>query len=310
MLLAKILNPSTLLLILVAAMLQGCEDSSKGAPLIEVAGSFQTELRQPMDIGGISAPGFIEPLDGILRLSAPITPSGLAPRVAKLYVKAGDPIKKGQVLARFDNYPRLSQTLAAEDATIESLKLEIALLASQTQRFQFLESKGALSGSDLEEKQLRLIQLRNKLVLSQAKRQVILEELKLSELIAPISGLVLSIQARDGEQPSISEGVLDVADNSRIGAITQVDEKYIPRIRIGQAVLVDSENGYFDKPLEARIISIGSRVTYRRSLFTKPGFYKDAEPRVVDIQLEFKKALPERLAQMTGAKVVARFLES
>lgn len=296
-----------LALILSLGLLQGCQ-GGKGAS-IEVARALRSEASPSSassDGRGFAAPGSIEPLDGTLRLAAPLTPSGLAPRVAALYVKEGDRVQAGQILARFDNHPSVLQELAAEDTTIRSLQSEIAILERQTSRFQKLQAMGVIPSADYEDRELRLNQLHNKLAQSKARRRVIREQLRLSQLVAPISGVVLSIQSRTGEQPGI-EGVLDLADPRSIGAIAQVEEKYIPGLQPGQPVRVSSENGYFATPLKARIRSIANRVTPRRSLLTKPGLYKDSEPRVVDVRLEFTEAPPVALANMSGAKVMVQF---
>ncbi|MGA0216914.1 MAG: efflux RND transporter periplasmic adaptor subunit [Vulcanococcus sp.] len=293
-----------LALILAAGLLQGCQGSE--GPSVEVSRALRAEARPPSVKRGFSAPGTIEPLEGILRLAAPLTPSGLAPRVAELYVKEGERVKEGQILARFDNHPSVLQELAAEDTTIRSLQSEKVILERQTRRFMTLLDKGVIPRADFEDRELRLSQLRNQLAQSRARRNVIREQLLLSQLVAPISGMVLSIQSRSGEQPGI-EGVLDLADPLSIGAIAQVEEKHIPGLQPGQSVLVSSENGYFTTPLQARIRSIAHRVTPRRSLLTKPGLYKDSEPRVVDVQLEFTQTPPVTLAKMSGAKVMVQF---
>lgn len=289
-------------------LLQGCEKSGVKTYPVEVSTPLQAESKLSTNPRDFSAAGSIEPLDGIHRLGAPILSPGLVPRVAKLYVEEGVHVKKGQVLARFDSYDTVSKRLNTEDSTINGLKQEILLLERQTERFRVLETKGAIDKAHLEERELRLTQLQNKLVQSQARRLEILEELKLSELFAPISGIVLSIQTRNGEQASITNGVLDIANHQDIGAVVQVDERNVPLLRPGQAVIVTSENGYFSKPIRAYVASIGSRITYRRSLSTKPGSEKDSEPRVVDVDLAFSKDSPKNLDTMVGAKIVARFL--
>lgn len=296
-----------LALVFSALLLQGCQGRREAS--IEIARAFQSETKpkpRGADERGFAAPGSIEPLDGIRRLAAPLTPSGLSPRIAILYVQAGDRVKAGQVLARFDNHPTVIRELAAEDTTIRALQSEIAILERQTRRFQQLEAGGVIPSADYEERELRLNQLRNRLRQATAKRSIIVEQLRLAQLVAPISGMVLSIHSRSGEQPGAA-GVLDLADPDSIGAIAQVEERFVTRLRTGQIVRVISENGYFSTPLQARIHSIGHRVTPRRALETKPGISRDTEPRVVEVRLEFTDAAASSLADMTGAKVMVQF---
>lgn len=290
------------------ALVMGCQGGSGRS--VEISRALRAEAAQSTAAGrqGFAAPGTIEPLEGITTLAAPLTASGLAPRVAVLYVKEGDRVQAGQILARFDNYPSVLQELAAEDTTIRSLQSEIVILQRQTRRFQKLEAIGVIPTAEYEDRELRLSQLRNKLVQSQARRNVIGEQLRLARLVAPVSGLVLSIHSHAGEQPG-TDGVLDLADPRNIGAIAQVEEQYIPRLRQGQAATVNSENGYFQSPLKARVLSIGHRVTTRRALITKPGISKDMEPRVVNVKLAFINQPPSSLANMSGAKVMVNFLQ-
>lgn len=279
-------------------LVQGCQGESPGS--VQLARAMQAPAIS------LAAPGSIEPLEGIRRLAAPLTPSGMAPRVERLYVEEGDAVQAGQILAQFDNYPSVQAELSVNSSTIRSLESEIAILERQTRRFQSLQAAGVIASADYEERQLRLTELRNQLRQTQARRQVIEEQRQLAQLRAPITGTVLTIHSRAGEQPG-ADGVLDLADPHSMGAIAQVDEGDIPRLRIGQAATITSENGYFATPLSARIASIAQRVTPRRSLLTKPGLNKDSEPRVVEVKLRFNQATPTSIARMSGAKVMVQF---
>ncbi len=282
-----------------AWLLQGCQEPATGS--VQLARAMQAEAR-------VAAPGTIEPLQGIRRLAAPLTPSGMAPRVGQLHVEEGESVQAGEILAQFDNYATVKAELSVNTSSIESLQSEIRILEQQTRRFQSLQAAGVIASADYEERQLRLTQLRNQLQQTRAKRRVIQEQVQLAQLRAPIAGTVVTVHSRAGEQPG-SQGVLDLVDPHSIGVIAQVDEHDIPRLHPGQDATISSENGYFTTPLKARIQSIAQRVTPRRSLLTKPGLHKDSEPRVVEVKLRLTPATQTNIARMTGAKVMVEFAQ-
>ena len=87
-------------------------------------------------IEGVAALGQLNPLGEVRKLAAPTSGKGGTPRLAKLLVKEGDSIIKDQVLAVFDNRPKLEADLEYEKAKLNILINEIRIQKREINRFQ------------------------------------------------------------------------------------------------------------------------------------------------------------------------------
>jgi HlyD family secretion protein len=256
----------------------------------------------------LAAPGILEPEGGSLVLAAPVGPLGITPRLERLDVRAGDRVRRGQLLARFDNHEGVRRELDTTNARIRGLHAEIAILGRQTQRFEALRAQGVVSLADFEDRSLRLTQLRNSLAVAEQERRVLEERLRQAELFAPISGEVLSVLAQPGEQPGPG-GVLELAAIDTLVVKAQVEEASVGRLALGQPVEVLADNGAFPERLRGRVSFIAAKVSPRRSLSLRPGYYRDSEPRVVDVTIRLDRAsLPSGGPARSGSKVQVFFL--
>lgn len=291
---------------LLVPMASGCRHSPWGAAPPADAPPATPALQAN---GRMAAPGILEPRNGNLALAAPVGPLGVTPRVEALYVQAGDAVRQGQVLARFDNYEGVRREIEATTARIEGLRTEIAILEQQTRRFESLRAQGVLALADFEERSLRLAQLRNARTAAERDRRVLEERLRLAQLVAPISGEVLSVNARPGEQAG-PEGVLELAATGDLVVKAQVEEAAVGGLVVGQPVEVMGENADPPEPLRGRVSSIAARVSPRRSLSLRPGAYRDSEPRVVDVTISLDPgASRQRGVLRSGSKVLVIFLD-
>ena len=140
-------------------------------------------------------------------------------------------------------------------ATINSLERREQLLRGDVERYLELQQLGAISLEGLELRQLKLLALQQELALARAelaRQQVKLPD---SELRAPFAGTVLAIAARPGERAG-ADGVLQLGRSNAMQALLEVYESDVDRVRIGQLVRLDSENGGFDGTLRGRVIRI------------------------------------------------------
>ena len=255
-------------------------------------------------IEGVAALGQLNPLGEVRRLAAPTSGKGGTPRLSKLLVKEGDSIVKGQILAVFDNRPKLQADLAFEEANLIILMNEIRIQKRELNRYQMLVDKGA-------EAVIVLDKIKDDLVISQARMlklksaiNAINLELEQTQLKSPINGIVLQVLAREGERPD-SSGVVNVGANQLMEALIEVYESDIDRVEIGQIVDLISENGGFNGSLRGQVSLISPQVRQRRVLSTDPT--GDADSRVVEVRVKLDKASIKKVSHLTGMKVIARF---
>ena len=255
-------------------------------------------------IEGVAALGQLNPLGEVRELAAPTSGKGSTPRLSKLLVQEGDSISVDQILAVFDNRPKLIADLAIEKANLNILMNEIRIQKREINRYQLLFDKGAVAVIVLEKMKDDLVILEARMLKLKSVINAINFDLEQTQLKSPIDGIVLQILAREGERPN-SSGVLNVGANKSMEALIEVYESDIDRVEIGQVVDLVSENGGFNGSLKGQVNMISPQVRQRRVLSTDPT--GDADSRVVEVRVKLENSSVEKVSHLTGMKVIARF---
>ena len=255
-------------------------------------------------IDGVAALGQLNPFGDIRELAAPTTGMGGIPRLSKLLVKEGDYVFKDQILAVFDNRPKLEADLAVELADLDIIMKKIKFQEREIDRYQMLVNKGAVALIVLEKMQDDLLILELQKTKLQSSIDAINFDLEQTRLKSPIDGIVLQILALEGEKPN-SSAVLNVGANQLMEALIEVYESDIDRVEIGQLVDLISENGGFNGSLRGQVSLISPQVRQRRVLSTDPT--GDADSRVIEVRVKLDNASAKKVSNLTGMKVIARF---
>ena len=255
-------------------------------------------------IEGVAALGQLNPLGEVRKLAAPTSGKGGTPRLSKLFVQEGDYIIKDQILAVFDNRPKLEADLAVEIANLKILMNEIRIQKREINRYSMLLDKGAVAFIVLDKMQDELLILELRKTKLQSVINAINFDLEQTQLKSPIDGIVLQILVREGEKPN-SSGVLNVGANQLMEALIEVYESDIDRVEIGQVVDLISENGGFNGSLRGQVNLISPQVRQRRVLSTDPT--GDADSRVVEVRVKLDNSSAKKVSHLTGMKVIARF---
>ena len=256
-------------------------------------------------IEAVAALGQLNPLGEVRKLAAPTSAKGGTPRLSKLLVREGDSIIKDQILAVFDNRPKLESDLAYEKANLNILINQIRIQKREINRYQTLLDKGVVAIIVLDEMKDNLVILEARMLKIESSINAINFDLEQTHLKSPIDGIVLQILAREGERPD-SFGVLNVGANQSMEALIEVYESDIDRVVMGQIVDLISENGGFRGSLSGQVSLISPQVRQRRVLSTDPT--GDADSRVVEVRVKLDNASAKKVSHLTGMKVIARFL--
>ena len=96
-------------------------------------------------IDAVAALGQLNPLGEVRKLAAPNSGKGGTPRLSKLLIREGDSIIKDQILAVFDNRPKLEANLKSAQANLNILMSEIRIIKREINRYQTLLEKGAVA---------------------------------------------------------------------------------------------------------------------------------------------------------------------
>lgn len=252
----------------------------------------------------VAALGQLSPAGDLRRLAAPISGFGGTPRVAELLVSEGESLQKGQVLARFDNRPQIQADLAGVQARLRTLTAEIKLQVREVQRYAKAAQVGAASLVLLDEKRDELLRLQGAQQQAEAEKRKLMADLANSELRSPLDGVVLRIHTREGERPGV-DGVIEVGASQAMEALVEVYESDINRVRVGQPVVLTSENGGFQGSLSGSVTAISPQVRQRQVLSTDPT--GDADARIVEVRVKLDPQSAQRVRSLAGMKVIARF---
>ena len=255
-------------------------------------------------IESVAALGQLNPLGEVRKLAAPTSGKGGTPRLSKLLVKEGDPILKGQILAVFDNRPKLEADLKFELANLNLIMNEIRILKREINRYKVLVDKGAEAVIVLDKMKDDLLISQTKILKIKSAINSINFDLEQTQLKSPIDGIVLQVLAREGERPT-SSGVLNVGANQLMEALIEVYESDIDRVKVDQKVELISENGGFKGSLKGQVSLISPQVRQRRVLSTDPT--GDADSRIIEVRVRLDKDSAKVVSHLTGMKVIARF---
>ena len=253
----------------------------------------------------VAALGQLSPEGEIRQLAAPISQFGASPRIIEILVSEGDFVKKGEILAIFENIEKLIADLEKKDNLIKTIDLEISLKKDQIKRYELALEKDAYPFVLLSQRKDELLKLQKQKINNVGDKRNIEIDLFNSKLRSPIDGFILAINARAGERPK-NEGILEIGSSQNMEALIEVYESDIDRVFIAQRVELISENGGFKKILKGKVTRISPQVKQRKVLSTDPT--GDADSRIIEVLVKLNKESINLVQNYAGMKVIAKFL--
>lgn len=141
--------------------------------------------------------------------------------VKKIYVKEGDKVIKGQLLAELDG--------AVYERNIAELENSLKLATTIFERQQRLWNKKI--GSEIQ-----FLQAKNNKEGLEKKLETIIEQYKLTKLTAPINGNVDEVRIKEGEAASAGIGAIRIVQLSALKIKAKLSENYVSQVRKGDMV--------------------------------------------------------------------------
>lgn len=186
-------------------------------------------------------------MDAIERVNVGAQVSG---QVKKLYIKAGDNVRKGQLIAEIDDQPQRSDlrnaqaALSVAQADLQTRQATLVRQQAQFQRLQQMIKTNAVSRQDfdtaaeawriaqaeLTAQQARVIQAQ----IEVDKKQL---DLGYTRIMAPIDGTVVAIVTKQGQTVNAVQSAPTIAKLAQLGTMTikvQISEADITNIQPGQ----------------------------------------------------------------------------
>ncbi|WP_336699456.1 efflux RND transporter periplasmic adaptor subunit [Pantoea dispersa] len=186
-------------------------------------------------------------MDAIERVNVGAQVSG---QVKKLYIKAGDNVRKGQLIAEIDDQPQRSDlrnaqaalsvaqadlqtrqaTLVRQQAQFQRLQQMVKTNAVSRQEFDTAAEAWRIAQAELTAQQARVIQAQ----IEVDKKQL---DLGYTRIMAPIDGTVVAIVTKQGQTVNAVQSAPTIAKLAQLGTMTikvQISEADITNIQPGQ----------------------------------------------------------------------------
>ncbi len=132
------------------------------------------------------------------------------------------------------------------------------------------------------------------------QRQADLEDTKVK---VPISGQILRINTRVGEQVNTSQGIVELGRTDQMYAVAEVYETDISKVKIGQPAVISSEYGGFDGKLKGTVEHLGLQVGGKKLSESAQDPTQDENSRIVEVKIRINPEDSKKVAGLTNMKV-------
>ena len=239
-----------------------------------------------------------------------VTPRGMPAQIKELYVKKGDVVSKGKLLAKLDDAVMLQQ--------VNALKTQLAYAENLYNRQKSLWDQGI--GTEVQ-----VITAKNNVDAINKQIATMNETWNTSLVYAPISGIVDEVNVKAGETFT-GNNQIKIINNNSLKMVTEVPENYISRVKKGDKVIVSvPESGKDSIPSVISMVGASINPTSRSFItevklpadpFLKPN--QLATLRILDYRSRAALVVPVNVVQTdekgkyvyivekTGNKTVAR----
>jgi RND family efflux transporter MFP subunit len=216
----------------------------------------------------VTATGYIVP-----QLTSNVGPHDTG-RLAKVFVKEGDTVRAGQVLAEMETFDQRSAIVSAQSriavsvAKVETAKATLAETKQKVQREKALVESGSEGKSVLDdlvasqtslEQQVKAAEA--EVAQAEAEREALGVTLRERTVISPIDGTVVQKPMKPGEvtSPGDANPIVALVDFKSLLAEVDVPENRLATVKMGSPadIVLDA---YPDRHFRGEVVEFGKRV--------------------------------------------------
>ncbi|HKH47196.1 MAG TPA: efflux RND transporter periplasmic adaptor subunit [Thermoanaerobaculia bacterium] len=224
----------------------------------------------------VTATGVIKPMSGAeVRVGS--RASGV---VHKLFVRIGDSVEKGQLLAELDA-GELGSRRTQLTAALESARARLALSQADLRRKRELGAAQIIARSELDVSESAFAVAEQQVKEAEANLDYATTQLGYTRIYAPIGGVVASISTQEGETVAASLAAptfVTLLDLDRLEVWAYVDETDIGRIQTGQTARFTVDT-YPGQPFEGRVTAIYPQAEIRDNVVNYVAVIRFDPPR-------------------------------
>lgn len=188
-------------------------------------------------------------------------------QVKKVYVKLGDQVKQGQLIARIDSIRQENDFKTAE-ASIKNQQAQLAVkqasltkVQAEYQRQQAMYAQDATSRAELESAlasyktaQAEILSINAQIEQSRLTLATAKEDLGYTQIIAPMDGTIVAIVTEEGQTVNANQSAPTIVKLAKLDNMTikaEISEADVMKVEEGQTVyfttLGDSEKKHYAK---------------------------------------------------------------
>ncbi len=229
------------------------------------------------DVGSVvKATGIIKPMVGAeVRVGS--RASGV---VSRLFVRIGDTVETGQILALLDNRELAARREQAA-AALGSAQAELSYAQADLRRKRELSVAQLLASSDLDLAERNCALAEQRAGEARASLDYATTQLGFARIQAPISGVVASISTQEGETVAASltaPTFVTLVDLGRLEVRAYVDETDIGRVRVAQQARFTVDT-YPDREFEGAVTAVYPQAEIRDNVVNYVTVVKFDPPR-------------------------------
>jgi HlyD family secretion protein len=277
----RILYPviGVLLIVVVVAQIRSARSETIPAP---------TSAASPLDTPRVVAEGRVVTYPG----GEVIVGSEVAGRVARIAVEEQQSVRKGDVIATI-NADDIQAALAEARSRVGELEADIRLyeLESTRARELFDAEVGSRQAWDKALRDVDAARARRTSALAEVSRLAAV--LAKTRIISPMDGTVIARHVDSGESIAEGEGLVTIADLSRLRIESEVDEFDTARITLGSPVSIVAEG--YEGSWRGSVEEIPHAVVSRR--LNPPDPSKPIDTRVLLVKVAFAEKASLKLGQ-------------
>ncbi len=165
-----------------------------------------------------------------------VTPRGGPGQVKALYVKRGDNVSKGQILAKLDDAIAKQSVIAAEQG-IETIKTQLAFAKNLYQKQKNLWDQNIGTEVQLITAKNNVDNIENQLKNAQEQVKINKEQLQFSNVYSDVSGVAEEVNVKVGETFTGAMQI-KIVNTSSLKVTTLVPENYLGKVKNGSNVKI------------------------------------------------------------------------
>ena len=194
-----------------------------------------------------------------------ITPRLGPGQVKAIYVKQGDPVRKGQLILKLDD-AIIRQQIVAARSNLSTIQAQLTSAKDVLQRYENLRKQGIGSEVQLISYRTNVNTLQAQLAAARESIKIQEEQLRATNVYSDVNGIVEQLNVRVGESFMGMLGTLpqvQIVNNSSLKVEAAVPETYASRVRVGipvNVILPDVNRTYRTSiSLSGKVIDPNSR---------------------------------------------------